>query len=302
MQWGCSRLKRVSACPNPRPRARAQARLRESVQEALEFAAGWFARALVRRDEPAGARYLNGRGVSAEMISRFRLGYAPVSGRALAAVLKGEGISETLACEAGLLRRHDGGRADRDFFFGRVMFPITDRRNHVIGFGARSLGEAQPKYLNSPESPVFRKRRTLFNLAGARKPARDAERVVVAEGYMDVIALVQAGIKHAVAPLGTALSAEQLQELWRLAAEPVLCLDGDRAGRAAAVRAAAGALPLLKPGQSLAFVFLPEGDDPDSPAPGRAGAGALRERLAAAAPLGRPDLARSYCRQDGEYA
>ena len=272
------------AVPERTPEARARAKRLESVHEALEFAAGWYARVLARPDEPAGARYLAGRGLSAETVERFRLGFAPASGRALAAVLAGEGIDDDLAREAGLIRRIDGGGPARDFFRGRIMFPIADGRGRVIGFGARSLDDAQPKYLNSPESAAFRKGRVLYNLAGARRAARDAGAAAVAEGYMDVIALAQAGIEHVVAPLGTALTEDQLAALWRLAAEPVLCLDGDRAGRAAASRAAARALPLLAPGRSLSFAFMPEGDDPDSLV-ARAGAAEMRDRLAAAVPL-----------------
>ena len=199
-------------------------------------------------------------------------------------MLQGEGVALETACDAGLLRRRDDGGGAYDFFRGRAMFPIGDGAGRVIGFGARSLGAAPPKYLNSPESPLFRKGRALYNLAGARRPARDAGTVIVCEGYMDVIALAQAGFAHAVAPLGTAVTEDHMAALWRLAPEPLLCLDGDRAGRAAARRAAERALPLLAPGRSLAFAFLPDGEDPDSLI-ARAGAGALRERLDAAVPL-----------------
>ncbi len=270
--------------PERTPEARALDRRRGSVREALAFARDWFARVLARPGEPVGARYLADRGLTGETIERFGLGYAPASGRALADALAAEGVAVDLACEAGLLRRPDDGRPAYDFFRGRVMFPISDGRDRVIGFGARSLGEAVPKYLNSPESPVFRKGRELYNLAGARRAARDSGAVIVGEGYMDVIALAQAGIDHAVAPLGTALTEEQLTALWRLAAEPTLCLDGDRAGRAAASRAAERALPLLTPGRSLGFVFLPEGEDPDSLI-ARGGAAEMDDRIAAAVPL-----------------
>src|SRR3546814_816658 len=144
------------------------------------------------------------------------------------------------------------------------MFPITDRRGRVIAFGGRILDDGQPKYLNSPETPLFHKGRVLYGLAQALKAARDANEVVVAEGYMDVIALAQAGLTQAVAPLGTALTEEQMAELWRLAPEPILCFDGDVAGQRAAARAAERALPLLKPGHSFRFALLPAGEDPDS--------------------------------------
>ena len=273
------------ALPERTPEARAEERRRDVLRDVLEFAAGWFERALARADEPAGARWFADRGVDAAHAARFRLGYAPASGRALATVLAGEGFSEDLACEAGLLRRpRSGGGRARDFFRGRVVFPIGDAAGAVVGFGARSLDGAPPKYLNSPESAVFRKGQALYNLAGARRAAREAGAAVVAEGYMDVIALVRAGVEHAVAPLGTALTEDQLRALWRLAAEPALCLDGDRAGRAAASRAALRALPLLAPGRSLSFVFLPRGEDPDSLL-ARAGAAALRACLADPTPL-----------------
>ena len=270
--------------PEATPEAREREARSDGVRGALEFAAGWFARALARPGDPAGARYLAARGLTAETVERFRLGYAPASGRALAAALAAEGVAADLAREAGLIRDPGDGRPPFDFFRGRVMFPIGDGGGRTIGFGARALGDAPPKYLNSPESAVFRKGSALYNLAGARRAARDAGAVVAVEGYIDAIALAQAGIAHAVAPLGTSLTAEQLTALWRLAAEPVLCLDGDRAGRAAALRAAERALPLLAPGRSLSFVFLPEGEDPDSLI-ARAGVADMRARLAAAAPL-----------------
>ena len=272
------------AVPARTPEARAEARRRDSVRGVLEFAAARFARALARPGGAEGARYLASRGVDEEAIARFRLGWAPASGRALAAELAAEGVAEDLARDAGLLRRPDDGRPAYDFFRGRVMFPIGDEGGRVVGFGARGLGDAAPKYINSPESPAFRKGRALYNLAGARRAARDAGAVVAVEGYLDVIALARAGFAHAVAPLGTALTEDQLRALWRLAPEPVLCLDGDRAGRAAAARAAERALPLLAPGRSLAFAFLPEGEDPDSLI-ARAGAAAMRARLADAVPL-----------------
>ena len=250
--------------PKPTPEARARAAREASLLEVLDKAAEWFARALARDDGAAARAYLDSRGVDAPAQARFRLGYAPGRGRALASLLAGEGIDEALALDAGLIRRAERAGESFDFFRNRLMFPIADGRGRVIGFGGRVLGDGQPKYLNSPEGPVFRKGRTLYNLAGARVPAREAGTVIVAEGYMDVIALSAAGFDNAVAPLGTALTEDQLAALWRLAPEPVLCLDGDTAGRRAAARAAARALPLLGPGRSLRFALLPEGEDPDS--------------------------------------
>ena len=269
--------------PVATPEARAQAARQATLIEVLAAAQAWFARALAQDDGRRARAYLEARGVARETIAAFSVGWAPDRRRALASFLAGEGIDEALAVEAGLLRQGDDGR-DFDFFRGRVMFPIADGRGRTLGFGGRVLGDGQPKYLNSPETPVFQKRRALYNLAAARKAARASGTVIVAEGYMDVIALAGAGFAHAVAPLGTALGEEQMAALWRLAAEPVLCLDGDAAGRAAAVRAAERALPLLRPGRSLRFAFLPDGEDPDSLIAGH-GAAALAARLEAAVPL-----------------
>ena len=269
--------------PVATPEARAQAARQATLIEVLGAAQAWFVRALAQDDGRRARAYLEARGVAGETIAVFSVGWAPDRRRALASFLAGEGIEESLAVEAGLLRQGDDG-SSFDFFRGRVMFPIADGRGRALGFGGRVLGDSQPKYLNSPETPVFQKRRTLYNLAAARKAARASGTVIVAEGYMDVIALAGAGFAHAVAPLGTALGEEQMAALWRLAAEPVLCLDGDAAGRAAAVRAAERALPLLTPGRSLRFAFLPDGEDPDSLIAGH-GAAALAARLEAAVPL-----------------
>jgi len=166
--------------------------------------------------------------------------------------------------EAGLMRPGDEGRAPYDLFFNRVMFPIRDRRGRVISFGGRILADGQPKYVNGPETPVFSKRRTLYGLDLAREGVRQGRRLVVVEGYMDVIALNQAGQTGAVAPLGTALTEEQLDELWRLSPRPMLCFDADSAGVRAAVRALEIALPHLGAERSISVVGLPSGEDPDS--------------------------------------
>ncbi len=269
--------------PTRTPESRARVERQAGLYEVLDMAAAWFRRALAREDGVVGRTYLENRGLDAEIVERFRLGWAPDRRGALKSFLAGEGVSEALAVEAGLLRRPEDG-ASYDFFRGRVIFPIADARGRVIGFGGRTLGDGQPKYINSPESDVFHKGRTLYNLAGARRAARDAGSAIVAEGYMDVIAFARAGMDQAVAPLGTALTEDQIGALWRLAAEPVLCLDGDAAGRRAALRAAERALPLLKPGLSLGFAFLPDGEDPDSLLT-NVGAAAVRAALARPAPL-----------------
>jgi DNA primase len=188
---------------------------------------------------------------------------------------------------AGLARPAEGERGTRDFFFNRVTFPITDPRGRVVAFGARALeADAKPKYINTGDTALFSKGRQLYNFATARPAGLKAQTIIVAEGYMDVIALVRAGFEAAVAPLGTALTEDQLHLLWRVAPEPVMAFDGDEAGLNAAHRAARLALPALKPGHSLRFTFLPKGEDPDSLIRA-SGAGAMGKLLEAAEPLAR---------------
>jgi DNA primase len=167
--------------------------------------------------------------------------------------------------EAGLVRAPDESRPARDFFYDRVMFPIADVRGRIVAFGGRGLTpDAKPKYINTGETPLFSKGHLLYNFKTAREAALKGGPLIVAEGYMDVIALAEAGFAGAVAPLGTALTEDQLQLLWKVAPEPILSFDGDEAGLRAAKRASFLALPFLEPGQSLRFVFLPKGQDPDS--------------------------------------
>ena len=186
--------------------------------------------------------------------------------------------------EGGLLIKPDDGRSPYDRFRGRVMFPILDKRGRVIAFGGRVLGDEKPKYLNSPDTPLFHKGLVLYAYREARTAAQAGAEVIVAEGYMDVIALHQGGFEGAVAPLGTALTEAQIEELWRVKPEPLLCFDGDEAGRRAAARAAERVLPILKPGHSLRFVFLPDGEDPDSLIRDGGGA-AMKSVLGQAVPL-----------------
>ena len=273
------------------PRATAQERERAQRQktllEATDAAATFYEDRLWA---PAGARareYLQGRGLDPQTMRGFRLGWAPDDRQALRHALKAE-FPEALLIEAGLLRQPQGSESS-DYFRNRVMFPISDRAGRVIAFGGRVLGDGQPKYLNSPDSALFEKGRVLYGWSSARAAAiRDREAggpgAIVTEGYMDVIALHRAGFPSAVAPLGTALTELQLQELWRLTAEPVLCFDGDAAGQRAAARAMRRALPLLRPGLSLLFATLPPGDDPDSMIR-QLGRGAFEQILAAAQPL-----------------
>ncbi len=270
--------------PRPTPEERATAKRAASHHELLEKACAFYQAQLDTAAGRPAADYLRRRGLTDRTIARFRIGYAPASRDALRSALAGAQAPEALLVEAGLLVRPEGGGAPYDRFRRRVMFPIADRRGRVIAFGGRLLGDGRPKYLNSPDTPLFDKGRVLYGLATARRPAHERGRVIVTEGYMDVIALAQADFPEAVAPLGTALTESQLHELWRLAAEPLLCFDGDEAGRRAAARAAERALPLLQPGRSLRFVVLPAGEDPDGLI-ASGGPAAMAARLQAAQPL-----------------
>ncbi|HEY2110443.1 MAG TPA: DNA primase, partial [Dongiaceae bacterium] len=271
------------ALPVSSPEERQRAERQSTLVTAMETAAAWYQEQLAGSAGRGALDYLRRRGLAEGTIARFRLGYAPEGRTALRDALTRAGVSVELAQEAGLVGKgEDGALFDR--MRGRVIFPIADRRGRVIAFGGRILGEGQPKYLNSPETPLFHKGRTLYGLGQALRPAKDAGEVVVAEGYMDVIALSEAGFPQAVAPLGTALTEEQIAELWRLVPEPTLCFDGDAAGERAAARAADRALPLLKPGQSLRFAMLPEGEDPDTLILAE-GSAAMRALLDRALPL-----------------
>jgi DNA primase len=272
------------ALPQRTPEADAAAERGERLREALEATAQWFTEQLQSPTGREARAYLEERGLSADTVAAFRLGFAPDRRGALRQAMHPKGFDDDVLAEAGLIKRPEDGGQPRDYLFNRIVFPITDRRGRVIAFGGRALGDSKAKYLNSPETPLFHKGRHLYNLATARQAAHDTGELLVAEGYMDVIALVQGGFPAAVAPLGTAVTEAQIQELWRLAAEPILCLDGDAAGRKAASRAAERALALLRPGRSLRFALLPGGEDPDSLLRGR-GAGALRDTLTAALPL-----------------
>jgi DNA primase len=239
-------------------------KVRASLYDVMEAAAAWFEGQLNGREGADALRYLQGRRLDEATRAEFRLGYAPKGRYGLKEHLAARNITQQQMAEAGLLVTGDDIPVSFDRFRDRVMFPIPDSRGRIIAFGGRALSaDAQAKYLNSPETPLFHKGHTLYSYARARKAAHDAGTVLVAEGYMDVIALHRAGFTHAVAPLGTALTDRQLALLWRLAPEPVLCFDGDRAGIRAAHRAVDVALPALAPGRTLRFAFLPEGLDPD---------------------------------------
>ncbi|MBL4666448.1 MAG: DNA primase, partial [Sneathiella sp.] len=234
-----------------------------TLHDVMDAAANWFSGQLASQNGAGARGYLDRRQVSDGARQQFRLGFAPSSRTALKEALLARGVSENLMVEAGLIIKPDGDKATYDRFRDRLMFPITDRQDRVIAFGGRALGDAPAKYLNSPDTPLFHKGHILYNMASARRKAFDTGQVVVAEGYMDVIALAEAGFDHAVAPLGTAVTEDQLRMLWQMAPEPIMCLDGDSAGWRAALRTAERALTLLKPGYSLRFALMPEGVDPD---------------------------------------
>lgn len=250
--------------PRTAPRDEAAESRRRGLFDVLELAAGWFESQLAGMQGSAARGYLDQRGVDPGVAGTFRLGLAPDSRVALKQAMLARDVTEAQLIEAGLLIKPEDGGETYDRFRNRLMFPIWDPRERVVAFGGRALGDQRAKYLNSPETNLFHKGSMLYNLPAARAAARESGTVIVTEGYMDVIALHQAGLSHAVAPLGTALTEEQIALLWRLTPEPVLCFDGDVAGQRAAYRAAERVLPLLKPGHSLRFALLPPGEDPDS--------------------------------------
>jgi DNA primase len=246
----------------------------------MDAALGFFEGQLAQKSGALARQYLDRRGLSVDTIARFRLGYAPNARSALKEHLAAAGFSAAEMVASGMLIAGDDIPVAYDRFRHRIMFPIRDLKGRVIAFGGRALDpDAPAKYLNSPETPLFHKGAILYNAHAARVAAHDKARIIVVEGYVDVIALTQAGFAETVAPLGTALTDDQLQLLWRMAPEPVLCFDGDAAGRRAAFRAVETVLPHLKPGLSVQFAFLPEGLDPDDLIR-QHGAAALQEILA----------------------
>ena len=255
----------------------------DAVHAALERANRYFR--LQLREHPGRDRaveYLKSRGLSGEIAARFELGFAPPGWEGLASAL-GDTAKEVLE-RAGLVARREGG-TPYDRFRDRVMFPIRDRRGRVVGFGGRIIGDGEPKYLNSPDGPVFHKGRELYGQYQVlRGRGRRPSRLVVVEGYMDVVALAQFGIDYAVATLGTAATRDHLQQLYRSTREVVFCFDGDAAGRDAAWRALEQALPLMRDGRQAVFLFLPEGEDPDSFVRTR-GAQAFEDAVAGGMPL-----------------
>ncbi|MGI4880677.1 MAG: DNA primase [Janthinobacterium lividum] len=249
------------ALPEETPEARERSQAAEGLHDVTGKAAAWFSSQLRDAGGATARDYLAKRGITDKTAADFSLGYSPDSRTHLRAALASVGDAKLV--ETGLLIAPDDGGDPYDRFRARLMFPIRDPRGRVVGFGGRILGDGQPKYLNSPDTPLFDKGRILFNLDRARPVSRKSMRLIIVEGYMDVIALAQAGFEDVVAPLGTALTEAQLGLAWRIAPEPILCFDGDLAGQSASLRAALLALPFVEPGQSLRFATLPAGLDPD---------------------------------------
>jgi DNA primase len=255
--------------PAADPQAEARAARNKETVSWMERAQEFFEKTLYRGDGEGARDYLKGRGLSKTAAKAFGMGFAPDNFSALKDELIAQGARPEQLIEAGLLvEPEDRSRQPWDRFRDRIMFPIHDTRGRLVAFGGRAMKkDAKAKYLNSPETPIFQKSKLLYNYHRARKalaePTNSARGMIVAEGYMDVIALSRAGFTHAVAPMGTALTEDQLELLWRVGPEPILCFDGDKAGVRAAFRSIERALPMLRPGQSLRFAMLPEGQDPD---------------------------------------
>jgi len=271
------------------PKVSAQAEQREKgrdrLREAMEAACLFFESSL--KDVPGSSArdYLRERGVTAQTRDTFRIGYGGRNRHGLKEHLAAKGFDAMEMAQAGVIISGEDIPVSYDRFRERLIFPICDHRGRVIAFGGRALSaDVKAKYVNSPETPLFHKGHVLFNQGGARQAAYEREQIIVVEGYMDVIALAQAGFPNAVAPLGTALTEDQIKLLWRMASEPVLCFDGDEAGRKAAYRAVDTALPLLESGHSLKFVFMPGGQDPDDLIQEQ-GAGAFAAQIEKSRPL-----------------
>lgn len=264
--------------PKPDPEAVKKAERARDLYSLMDEATKWMEDQFYAPENEAVLNYMLERGLKRETLEAFRVGYAPNDGQALRAYLKGQGYSDKDMIDVGVLKTSTRGKEPYAFFRERVMFPVADRRGRVVAFGGRILPDhmrapdrgdfTPPKYINSSDTALFDKGRMLYGEALARQAAGDGHSVIVTEGYMDVIAAHQGGFRGAVAPMGTALTEEQILSLWKMFMDdekvPVLCFDGDNAGRRAASRACERVLPLLKPGQSVRFAFLPDGEDPDT--------------------------------------
>ncbi len=272
---------------------------RQRLSAVLEASVRYFEEQLASPGGSEARRYLlEKRGLSRDIVKTFRLGYAPNARTALMEHLGTQGFTREEMALSGMMISGEDIREPYDRFRNRVMFPITDWKGRTIAFGGRALdADAPAKYLNSPETPLFHKGHNLYNAHAARTAAHDKGRVIAVEGYMDVVALTQGGFPEAVAPLGTALTAEQIGLLWRMTSEPILCFDGDSAGRKAAHRAVDTVLPLIKPGQSVRFAFLPDGLDPDDLVR-QQGPEAMEGILGAAQPLAQVLFDREWAQDD----
>ena len=271
--------------PKWSPEEEERAEKKKSLYDVIALAAAYFEAQLYEPAGRAARDYLKDRALDEATAKKFHLGFAPASGDGLVAHLTAKNVTMDDMIAAGLARPADERHGFRDFFFNRLMFPIADSRGRVVAFGGRGLAaDAKPKYINTGETEFFSKGHLLYNFHQARPAAIKAGTVIVCEGYMDVIALAKAGFEASVAPLGTALTEDQLQLLWKVAPEPICAFDGDAAGKKAALRAAHIALPHLKPGHSLRFAFIPGNDDPDSLIRAQ-GAAAMQAVLDGAEPL-----------------
>ena len=280
-------LAREAGMPVPKqdPRAQEKADKRTELTQVMEQAVQWFRLQLQTGPAAEARSYLERRGLDAAALERWEIGFAPDAWQGLWDALKAKGVEDELILGAGLAKPSSKGGKPYDTFRGRIMFPIRDARGRAIAFGGRAMDPGdKAKYLNSPETELFDKGRSLYNMKEARTAAGKGMPLIVAEGYMDVIALQGAGFEAAVAPLGTAITENQLQMLWRIAPEPIITLDGDTAGQRAAMRLIDLALPLLEAGQSLRFAVMPDGQDPDDLLKAQ-GAGALQKLLDEAMPM-----------------
>lgn len=256
----------MAGVPMPARDAQEERREREraSLHDVMELATQFFEERLQSADGARARAYLRERGLTPATQKGFRLGFAPDSRNALKEHLAGKGVAKEQIEACGLVRHGSDIPVSYDYFRDRIMFPIPDSRGRIIAFGGRAMAaDALAKYMNSPETELFHKGNVLYNFARARRSLQKGGAVIQVEGYMDVIALAQAGFENAVAPLGTALTENQLELLWRMSPEPILCFDGDQAGLKAAWRAADLALPAIQPGRSVRFALMPEGQDPD---------------------------------------
>lgn len=267
--------------PKSSPAEMKREKHRATLYDVLEQACRFYQSELHSDAGKRALSYLYARGIDDASIEGFRLGFSG-GGKSLKSTLLANGVTEEQLFATGLFKHGDKG--DYEYFKNRVMFPITDKRGRVIAFGGRVLDDSEPKYLNSPETELFHKGEVLYAFSKASVPAHNNKIIALVEGYMDVISLHQAGFDFAVAPLGTALTEAQIEQLWKIVPEPTICFDGDKAGFMAASRAADRVIPILKEGYSLKFVFLPEGLDPDEILK-KQGKSALRDLLKSAKPL-----------------